>query len=414
MFDIKNYDIYTAFISFIIAFSLLFFLFRKKSIGVIDPLTYHLLWISGNIAFLIAYIEKYGLAYISVLFFLIFIIYTSIILYLIKPVHIKYTLSISSEKNKKGKIFFLYIVSIIILLYSKKPVFDFLLNNNIIAWFLYRYKAIEGGQAFYRILDLGITPIFLYLSFYILCIVKKYKLFTTITLFLYLFLLILTGGRSSFLALIFSFGGFIAFHRESFLTIKKQKKINRIGKYLILFALMIAMFVSAMFEQTYSAEAGINTILNRVIATADGMEYYMKYNGLDKIHSGVYEYFMSVFSVYTKSYIDISYKNIGHQLSELATGVKLDFAQGSNYTLPLQVMVFNYLLMPIYVLVISLVVVKMRNVQNLTPYKINILGFFMLSSSFGIVTDIEFFVLRTMSFLVIYFLIFYPILKIKI
>ena len=58
MFDIKNYDIYTAFISFIIAFSLLFFLFRKKSIGVIDPLTYHLLWISGNIAFLIAYIEN--------------------------------------------------------------------------------------------------------------------------------------------------------------------------------------------------------------------------------------------------------------------------------------------------------------------------------------------------------------------
>jgi membrane protein len=414
MFDIKNYDIYTAFVSFIIVFSLLFFLFRKKSIGIIDPLTYHLLWISGNIAFLIAYTEKCGLAYISVLFFLIFIIYTIIILYLIKPLHIKYTLSVSLGKEMKKKLFFLYIVSIIILLYSKKPVFDFMLNNNIITWFLYRYKAIEGGQAFYRILDLGITPIFLYFSFYNLCIIKKYKSFTSVILILYLFLLVLTGGRSSFLALIFSFGGFVAFHRESFLTVKKQRRFNKIGKYLILFALVIAMFVSAMFEQTYSTEAGINTILNRVIATADGLEYYMKYDGLDKIHSGPYEYFMSIFSVYTKNYIDINYKNIGHQLSELATGVKLDFAQGSNYTLPLQVMVFNYLLMPIYVFVISLIVVKMRNVRNLIPNKINILGFFMFSTSFGIVGDIEFFVLRTMSFLVIYFLVFYPILKIKI
>ena len=70
--------------------------------------------------------------------------------------------------------------------------------------------------------------------------------------------------------------------------------------------------------------------------------------------------------------------------------------------------------MPIYVFIISLIVVKMRNVQNLTPNRINILGFFMFSTSFGIVGDIEFFVLRTISFLVIYFLIFYPMLKIKI
>lgn len=233
-------------------------------------------------------------------------------------------------------------------------------------------------------------------------------------LIFYSLISILAGGRSFLLSLIFTYGGFIAFYRGKFLKKKALTNINKIGSILILLAMLLAMIVSSMYKSDSSIEDGAKIILNRVIATADGMEYYIKYDGIEKLPSGGYDYVMSIFGIYLKRFLGVEYKNVGHQLSELATGVNLEFAQGSNYTLPLQVMVLGYILMPVYVLIIGYICTKMRNIKAGESGSLQIVGFFFFTQCFTFATDPEFFILNVISFYLIYYLVFYWLIKIKI
>lgn len=417
MFDIQNYNILLAFGAFIVIFLFLFLLFKNKSIGIIDPITMHLLWISGNLSFLVTFIDKYGLDYIVILFTLVFVIYIYILSYFLKPINHQCDIQegnlVINTLNSR-KIHIIYFVSLSLLIFGKKPMFDFFMSNNVVSWFLYRYIAIEGGNPFFRMLDTGVTPIFLYLTFYNIHIAKKLKKISLIMLIFYSLISILAGGRSFLLSLIFTYGGFIAFYRGKFLKKKALTNINKIGSILILLAMLLAMIVSSMYKSDSSIEDGAKIILNRVIATADGMEYYIKYDGIEKLPSGGYDYVMSIFGIYLKRVLGVEYKNVGHQLSELATGVNLEFAQGSNYTLPLQVMVLDYILMPVYVLIIGYICTKMRNIKADESGSLQIVGFFFFTQCFTLATDPEFFILNVISFYLIYYLVFYWLIKIKI
>lgn len=413
MFDIQNYNILLAFGAFIVIFLFLFLFFKNKSMGIIDPLTMHLLWLSGNLSFLVTYIDKCGLDYIVVLFILVFIIYIYVLSYFLKPV--KYQCAPQDiEILNSRKIHILYFASLSLLLFGKKPMFDFFISNNVLSWFLYRYVAIEGGSPFFRMLETGVTPIFLYLTFYNIHIAKKLKKLSLVMLVFYGLISILAGGRSFLLSLIFTYGGFVAFHRGSFLKKKALNNINKAGGIFILLAMLLAMAVSSMYKSDATIEDGAKIILNRVIATADGMEYYIKYDGIEKLPSGGYDYVMSIFGVYLKRILGVEHKNVGHQLSELATGGSLDFAQGSNYTLPLQVMVLGYILMPFYVLIIGFICAKMRNIKAGGTGNLQPISFFFFTQCFTLATDPEFFTLNVISFYLIYYLVFHWLIKIKI
>lgn len=414
MFDILNYNIYLAFGAFSIFFASLMILFKSKLLGVFDPFVSHLLWLSGNLAFLVVFHVKYGLSYMLMLFYLIFIIYIYLIKTLLPSIKFNHK-EVIEAKNKlsEKKILCLYITSIFILLFSKKPVFEYMIETNYLQWFLYRFKSIEGGLPLYRVLSVGVSPIFLYLSFFNIWVLKRFRVISVFALIMFSFLSIMTGGRSFLLSFIFSLGGFFTLHRNSLIDTIKLKKWNLRTYFAITLAMGVAIFVSSMFDDKTTFKDGIQIILNRVIASADGLEYYIKYDGFKFIENGFIEFFLSIFGLYFKSFLEIEYKNIGHQLTELATGGNIDFAQGSNYTLPLQVMVIGYWFMPFYLLIISILVSKMRNVKAILKGKIELIKYFIFMNFFSIVGDIEFFVFKMFSFLIVYFSFFYPIIKLK-
>jgi hypothetical protein len=220
----------------------------------------------------------------------------------------------------------------------------------------------------------------------------------------------LVGVRSSLLMFLQSFGLFVFYFDYSS---KYRKRINIFGTVAVGLALFLAAFVSSHYGHDMSNSGeGIKIIANRIAASGDGLEYYMKYDGLHNIASGPYEYFMSIFGIYLKNLRGIDYKNIGTQLSELVIG-ETHFAQGSNYTFLLQVMVLGYGLFWLYSPVVAYLVMKLRyslfRSNRWLP-----LSYFLSSLCFGIATDIEYFVLTLISGSLVYILVIFPVLKIKI
>lgn len=153
--------------------------------------------------------------------------------------------------------------------------------------------------------------------------------------------------------------------------------------------------------------------MNRLLANADGLEYYMLYDGYKKIQSGIYPFILSITGIYIKRIFGIEYKNIGHKLSELALGESLNFAQSSNYTLFLQIMVFGYYFSPFYVILVSYLTARLRNLVPKGSMYLHMIYFFLISNSFFIVTDPEYGLLKVLSFFTILSLFIYPIIKIR-
>lgn len=125
MFDINNYNIYFALLSFILNFIFLYILFKNNIISIIDPFVQHILWISANISFLFVFFIKYGINEIWVLFLITFLEYV-FFLYInnLKEKKLTTQTSISLiNKNKDQKVVFIYILLIILYIYSKEDLF---------------------------------------------------------------------------------------------------------------------------------------------------------------------------------------------------------------------------------------------------------------------------------------------------
>jgi hypothetical protein len=190
--------------------------------------------------------------------------------------------------------------------------------------------------------------------------------------------------------------------------------INKFNKYVVVaaaFALVAVVFITSFYEPDSDFQTASLVVFNRIFAAPDGVEYYLKYDGFERISSGLGPYFNSIFGLYIKNIMGIDIKNIGWQLTELAVG-SVDFAQGSNYTVLLQSMVFSVYVSPLYAVLIAWAVAKFRYGFARKPVLVPFL-YALSSFSFIIATDIEYFVFLISSLAMLYLLIYIPIMRVR-
>ena len=416
MFDIYKYNYVIGYAIFFIFLTILFVLFFKKISSIIDPLILQLIWLSSIFSFLVLYLIKNGVNSLIILFIGSFIFFIFIIKKLYTPIKKRdYIFNIELFNRYNKRLFFMYLLSIIILIYTQRFFLMFALHHQIIFWFLYRFKALQGGHSMSKLLETGFIPIFLYLSFLFLIILKSKRIIVSFFLLEYIFISIMSGGRGAFLDFIFSIGTFIYFYYPYF-DKTFIRKINYLGIFFIPISIFLAMFISGMFNKNHqSFKQGVVIIFNRIMASGDGAYYYLKYSGLTHIKSGFMPYILSIFGIYLKHFFDFKYKNIGWQLSQLATGQNLKFAEGSNYFILLQIMVIGYYLAPFYILFLAYLTSKFRNsVPKKNSITSHIIGFFFVYNAFTFPLDFELAIFNLICFFIVFIFIFYPILKFRL
>lgn len=415
LFDILNYSIPVA-ISAYIGFLVLFYLiFRQFITNLIDPLIFHILWLSSQATFFIIYAEKYNPSVFYFIFSLSLIGYIISLRIFIQYYAIQKNKQIKSKnhlatfKISQSRWRIIVIILLLLDLYSKKSFFQYAEScNSISDLFLYRFIDLQGRDPVERILSA--TNFFLYLFLFHGIRNRQNKYFIYSIIIVINVINIIAGGRSALIELILFTGTYIFYfsngiHRKSII------KLNKLAILFVAIALFVAVIVSSYYEKETTIQSGFMIVFNRVFAAPDGIEYYLKYSGEDHIKTGIIPYLISVFGIYLKNIIGLSVKNIGWQLTELAVG-SVDFAQGSNYTIMLQAVVFNYYIAPLYAAVIGWAVAKLRYInsakESVIPY------FYAMSSiAFVIATDLEYFVFLFLSVLIIYLVFIYPAIRIK-
>jgi len=406
MFDVSEFNITLGVLSLFTIFLSLSFLFKSKLSTFFDPLNYHLFWISAHFAFFIIYVERYGSNIFLIIFTFTFIVYLVFLYNFLKPISKRYICAIPEARNV---LFMMLLFLFTLFLISNYSFWEFLSSRPIHEWPLYRYEALQGRDPFFRILKLGVTPLFLFCAFYCFVILKLHRYMVGVMILVYLFIMLSSGGRSSLIGLVFFVGTFIYFY---FPLIEKKflRRFLSVAFLLIVAGLSMAIVVTSLFTQT-PFETAMVTIFNRVFASADGLYYYMQYDGYESIDSGLDSYFYSFAGVYLKSLFGFEYTNIGQQLTELVVG-RVGFAQGANYTVALQVMVVGLIWLPVYLALQTYLVVKMREA---TPFRStnqglmkHLICFSLVLLSTRIIMDLEFVVLRAISIIVVILFVVWP------
>lgn len=411
LFDITIYNQIVLLCTFTTIILILLWVFRNNYISVIDPLTLHFIWIASHLSFLVAYIYKYGFGMLPLFFIFILIFYIIIYQAFLRRNRkgiIDVPIKTFQEKSAITKRIF--IVLLILDLLSKYNMFVYMVQNpSIVSWFLYRFIDMQGREPILRILSTATQVFILYYAFVLFAVLKQWKRFVLISYLLILVLEVLTGSRSVLLSIIFNIG-LCLFYFKNYFEATVVKKFSKIAVGLAGLAMVAFIMVSAFYSSDYTLVDGIGLTVNRFFAAGDGLEYYMNFKGLTKIKSGIGEYIYSVFGIYLKRFSGTEYKNVGLQLSELVLG-DLEFTQGPNYTLPLQVMVLGFQYVLLYVPIIAYFSAKLRAVKfssiNYFP-----LSFYLSATSFLIVVDIEFWVLNIISGVLFFYIVLYPLSRI--
>lgn len=418
LFDIFNYSIPLALVSYAFFFGLFIFLFRRLITNYADPLVFHILWLSSQAAFFVIYAEKYSISLFYLIFIFSLVVYVASLLLFLpiyaekKKLIIRVQAELGLQVPQISLMKWRLIVSILffLFLYSNKSFFQYAITCNSPAeLFLYRFVALQGRDAIERILGSANFFLLLYLFY---GFHKKISINLSFCLILFVLLFgILSGGRSALIGLIASVGTYV-FYFSHEMKRDSINKLNRIALVFICIAMALAVFVSSFYEKNSSLETSLLVIFNRIFAAPDGIEYYLKYFGENNIEMGVIPYFLSIFGIYVKNIIHIDVKNIGWQLTELVVG-SVDFAQGSNYTVLLQSVVFNYYLAPIYAVFIAWIVSRLRYIYVL-KWPSMVIYFVISNLSFTVATDIEYFIFLILSVFMVYFVIIYPVMKVKL
>lgn len=418
LFDIFKYNIPLALGFFALSFCFLMILFKKYITSLADPLIYHILWLSSQATFLVIYAERnltslyYSIFLITLVVYIISLVFFFSI-YSVKKnnIIIKYKRDIRQNdyfSHKKWDV--VLFVLFTLYLYSNKARFEYILNCKSFAELaLYRFAELQGRDPLERILSNSVSIMFFFLF---RCIHKDIRRKLSYTIILFVLLIgIITGGRGTMLSLIFSIGAYVFYYYHE-INRRIIVKLNKLSVFFVILAIVFASIISSLYDAENSLSEGFLIIFNRVFAAPDGIEYYLKYSGDEHIKTGFFPYFLSVFGIYIKNMFGIEYKNIGWQLTELAVG-EVSFAQGANFTLLLQAIVFNPYITPIYAIVIAWIVSRLRYLysrNNLYAPMVFVASAF----SFGIAIDIETFFFVMISSIAIYLAIIYPIMKFKI
>ncbi len=416
MFNIYEYNYVFGYVLFLSFFAILFVLFSKKISSLIDPLVMQLIWFSSILAFLVLYSIQEGLSLLLVLFIGSFIFFIFMVKKLYMPIKTRnYILNFDLFNKRKKILFFTYLLSVIILMYAQKNFFTFAFHHQIRYWFLYRFKSLHKGNQLSKLLDTGIIPIFYYFSFLFLFILRDRRIIILFFLLIYMFIRIFSGGRGALLDLLFSIGTFIYFYYPYF-NKTFIKKINYFSAFFIPVSILLAIIVSKMFDAKHqSLKQGAIMIFNRIMASADGVYYYSKYNGLTHIKSGFMPYILSIFGIYLKHIFYFKNQDVGVQLLQLVYGRHINLGMGPNYIITLQIMVFGYYFTPFYIIFLAYFSSKLRNfIPNKNSIATQIIGFFLVSEAFVLPLDLELAIFRLVCFFIIFIFIFYPILKLRL
>lgn len=416
MFDIDNYNAYVLYAIFPIIISMLFYVFRKRLFLFFDPLGMQLIWISSYFVLAILMLSQDGFqTAMCILFIMINLYYLAWLWFFLKPLNIPRDPTLLDMRQKYevnrriiGVAYWLITGAYFV---SQTPFFRYALEvGSLLELPFYRYIALQGGEPLFRSLQTGIFPFFIYFSFVRIFFLEGVKKITWLFLLLVILLSAIGGGRSVFL-IIFLYGcAFVFSHRDS-IAEASIGRINRITPVILFFVIAAAMTISSFYENEGS---GILNIINRIPATADGIEYYTKYNGYENVSSGLWDFIQGVFGLYIKAFAGegYAYKNIGQQLAELASGGDLQFAQGPNFSLSLQVMVLGFYWFPIYLILLAYLCAKMRNFET-GDFRTKPLQFLMSINAFLLPSDIEYGIFVMLCGLLIYFLMIRPVFVLR-
>ncbi|MBA6303752.1 O-antigen polymerase [Colwellia sp. MB02u-14] len=406
MFSIRNYELSLLFLTLILFLSFFLILFKNKYTSILDPLVYHLLWISTFFSFLCSYIfELNNNIALAFYFLMIMVLYVFLLFLFIQNINRNKDVG---ELLEYRKVVILWAIMALLFFISKYSMFEYFLNNPPISWFLYRYQDLTGRNPVERILSTSTSIFLFYYSFLLIFIYKRIVFYVAFVIVLILSINILGGGRSSLIQFLLSLGMFAYYFYEHF-SASFFNKINFYGVILVCFSILIAIFVTSFYD---SGLDPIYVILNRVIANADGVEYYLKFDGAYNIESSVIAYVKSTFGIFISPIVG-SVKNVGWQLTELVTGFEASFAQGSNFSLPLQIMVFPYYLSIFYVFIITYIVSYFRNLC-LSSNKKSALKYYLSNTGFIIATDVEYWVFTLFCGVLLYLFIIYFFERVKI
>ncbi|WP_305037029.1 oligosaccharide repeat unit polymerase [Pedobacter sp. SYP-B3415] len=315
-------------------------------------------------------------------------------------------------ESRQFKVKAIFVLISLTFFFSKLPFFQYAIANpSVGTWFLYRFVDLQGRDPFFRILSTGAEVYFYLFSFMLIFLLKTWRKRALILVILALLIGVMSGGRSSVLGGLLYLGTFI-FYFNKYFKRKFIQRVNHIGVILVVASLSLAAVISSLYEADASVTDGFKILVNRFIAVGDGLEYYMLYNGPEKIPSGPGQYFLAVFGVYVKGFTNLEYKNVGTQLVELVVG-DVSFAQGSNFVFPLQAVVLGRYAWIFYVPLMALTVCWLRRSRS-RSFVFLPLSFFFCYHCFTIATDIEYGLLCFISGMLVYFIIIFPVLKLKL
>lgn len=412
MFYYEKYNAYVLFLSVLFTSVTMFVLFRRKISSLVDPIVFHFLWCSSGLALILGYSASKGISVDSIFFILVYVFYLLGLRFFLEEKPLRAEILQQELSQTKVKLF---LISLLLSLFSRYDFFVYAANNpSVIEWFLYKFKQIEERNVIQYIFQVGARPFFTYYSLVLFFSKPRWRFYIGLCIFANLILDVLAGGRSSIIGFLFTLGYFVYFFRPV-MSINTIKRFNWYGLALLGIALFIGALVTSFYKRDATIVDGSLAILNRLLAAGDGVEMHLTNNGSMYIKTGVGEYVKSVFGIFIKRVIDIQTQSVGWQLYELEYGISVPFAVGPNYILPLQAfMIGKFFIIPYSLSVAYLVSFLRGNSLKRKLIKSPSLSFILGLLSFEPALDMELFVFTASGCLAIYFLVFYPFIKLKL
>jgi len=211
-----------------------------------------------------------------------------------------------------------------------------------------------------------------------------------------------SGGRSSLVGVFLGAGAFLFFHRRDIET-RLVRRVNRLAPIAAIASILLMIVITALSGYDLSLAGGAADVMNRLIANADGLHYYLTYHAEQHISSSPLEYFKSVFGIYFKYLTGESYKNVGWQLNELVKG-QLDTVEGTNFILPLQAIVFGQGFGQLYVVPIAIIFARLRRIAPASAAQAP-MAFYLVAISYMLIVDVEYFVYQIVAGVLVYALL---------
>ncbi len=402
MFDINDYGVGAAYSSYAAIFVLCMVIFRRKYNSLLDPLVYILLWASSILAFLIVYIIKRGLSVYVAQFLLPMLVFLGLSYVLLKDVgraRSKQTnVILFSSLEIWGAMTFLALLQLV----SFSRFIAFARSYDFLTWFAFRSLSRGDYSTLERLLGLGSGMLLIYFCFYAIIIRKRFEAYAWFLLLSFVLLDTVSGGRSSLVGIFLGAGAFLFFHRRE-VEPKLVRRVNKLAPIAAIASIMLMILVTSVSGYDLSLADGAADVMNRLIANADGLHYYLTYHAEQHITSSPLEYFKSVFGIYFKYLTGENYKNVGWQLNEMVKG-QLDTVEGTNFILPLQAIVFGQGFGQLLVVAVTIIFAKLRSIAPASAAQAP-MAFYLVAISYMLIVDVEYFVYQVIAGVLVYLLL---------